>query len=124
MGIDSEDLTDVGPDIMEHVTPHMTVILHPGVKNREPAAKFKCGCTNLIIEMIRRAIFDLTLGEQLKKDAESWLYDDEQQRPFSFCWICDYLGLDIRAVRKHAKLVADNSSVDGVRRLNCRKLVW
>ena len=58
-----------------------------------------------------------------KKDAESWLYDDEQQRPFSFCWICDYLGLDIRAVRKHAKLVADNSSVDGVRRLNCRKLV-
>jgi len=67
-----------------------------------------CGERDLIAAVVERAIADIHADirdlplkerEKVRRDAQQWI-SSNRDKPFSFLWCTDALGLDFQAIRK------------------------
>lgn len=54
---------------------------------------------NLLVAILRRALFDYCNGSFTERTAaEEWLLDEDDQASFSFQWICTQLGIESASI--------------------------
>jgi len=76
------------------------------IRNRHSTSQPRGGnspALRLIAAVLRQALEDLHVGGDVHEDSLRWLQEVRPERPWSFEWCCDALGLHPTAVRAEAQ---------------------
>lgn len=80
----------------------------PGAWQTEEQAAQVSPAHRLIAAVLAQALSDLSLGGTAALDALRWLHEGRPERPWSFEWCCEAVGLSPSAVRRRVRRTEGN----------------